>query len=317
MVTHRVLFLSMIAKWLHFLTRSASRIALTLFGVMMLSGTFSSKGQGIPYSDFYNMLYPAQAVACGLTINDSIDERRHPLMMARAIQHWKLTGCVEPMGFQEKNTILTHQIENWDNRWQPVRVVGNTDLLSLSQLSGIPEEQWVEKNPQFTYRIIPNDSCWLFIPAELEADMDTFLREAKIAYREKSSTSKRPENFYTVIVRSGESLSLIARREDVSVEEIQAWNGLNDFMIHPGQELIIGANPKKVTTTETTSATEPASPVQPRATDGPIYVVKTGDSLWSIARKFPGVSAQNIIDHNQLESERIDVGQKLIIPKYE
>jgi LysM repeat protein len=288
-----------------------------LVGMVFLFSTFQAKGQGIPYSDFYNMLYPAQAVACGLTINDSIDERRHPLMMARAIQHWKLTGCIEPMGFEEKNTILTHQIENWDNRWQPVRVFGNTDLSSLSEVSGISESMWVDKNPQFTYRIIPKDSCWLFIPGELEKDFDLLFSEAMQTFQSKNSSAQKPDNFYTVIVRSGESLSLIARREEVTVEEIQAWNGLNDFMIHPGQELIIGAYPTKKSVPKTTGASETITTTQPKAADGPVYVVKPGDSLWSIARMFPGVSAENIIEHNHLKNERIDVGQKLIIPKYE
>ena len=262
------------------------------------------------------MLYPAQAVACGLTINDSIDERRHPLMISRAIQHWKLTGCVEPLDFEEKNNLLTHQIENWDDAWQPFRVVGNFDLKTLAEITGIDESAWADKNPQFTYRIVPVDSCWLFMPSHLETGMDSLLIEVRAQYNLNIKDTKSPDGFYTVIVRSGESLSLIARREGVTVDEIQAWNGLNDHMIHPGQELIIGAYSGQKKVTEAPANTPPSLTAHP-ATDGPIYIVKPGDSLWSIARQFPGVSAQNIAEHNGLDSEKIDVGQKLIIPKYE
>jgi LysM repeat protein len=272
--------------------------------------------QGVPYSDFYNMLYPAQAVACGLTINDSIDERRHPLMISRAIQHWKLTGCVEPMDFEEKNNLLTHQIENWDDTWQPLRVVGNFDLTTLAEATGIKENVWIDKNPQFTYRVVPADSCWLFFPSNIESDADSILMDVRNRYRSKLKEVKNPKGFFTVVVRSGESLSLIARRERVTVDEIQAWNGMNDHMIHPGQELIIGAYSGQKKAAETPANIKPSPPTQP-ATDGPIYVVKPGDSLWSIARQFPGVSAQNIAEHNGLDSEKINVGQKLIIPKYE
>lgn len=43
-----------------------------------------------------------------------------------------------------------------------------------------------------------------------------------------------------------------------------------------------------------------------------VYTVKSGDSLWSIARKYPGVTEQDIMKWNKC-GERIQPGQKLII----
>lgn len=315
-ITHLVLFLSMHGKK-HIPLPFFHPIQYWVVALLVTSLSYSSKGQGVPYSDFYNMLYPAQAVACGLTINDSIDERRHPLMMARAIQHWKLTGCVEPVGFDEKKEILTHQIDSWEDSWQPVRIAGGFDFLSLTKVTGIEEKNWVDKNPQFTFRIVPIDSCWLFIPRDLEVEIDTVIARAKMLYQTQNTEKKAPKDFYTVIVRSGESLSIIARREGVSIDEIQAWNGLYNFTIYPGQELIIGAYPQPNSPTNTTSDNRNSLDAKSDVEDGPVYIVREGDSLWSIARQYPGVSAQNIIDHNRLNSEKIDVGQKLIIPKYE
>ena len=45
-----------------------------------------------------------------------------------------------------------------------------------------------------------------------------------------------------------------------------------------------------------------------------IYTVQSGDSLYQIAKKFPGVSAQNIMDFNGIGSN-IRPGMKLKIPK--
>ena len=46
-----------------------------------------------------------------------------------------------------------------------------------------------------------------------------------------------------------------------------------------------------------------------------LYTVKSGDNLWVIAKKYSGVSAQNIIDFNGIDGN-LTVGQKIKIPKY-
>jgi membrane-bound lytic murein transglycosylase D len=43
-----------------------------------------------------------------------------------------------------------------------------------------------------------------------------------------------------------------------------------------------------------------------------VYTVKSGDSLWSIAHKYPGVTEHDIMKWNKC-NERIQPGQKLII----
>ena len=45
-----------------------------------------------------------------------------------------------------------------------------------------------------------------------------------------------------------------------------------------------------------------------------IYTVQSNDSLYSIAKKYPGVSAQNIMDYNGLSSSNIRPGMKIKIP---
>jgi membrane-bound lytic murein transglycosylase D len=73
-------------------------------------------------------------------------------------------------------------------------------------------------------------------------------------------------------VRSGESLSVIARRYRVSVKDLQRWNNISD-----PRSLRAGAT--------ITVFHQPAE--QRQATSGSVkYVVQRGDSLWSIARKY-------------------------------
>lgn len=46
-----------------------------------------------------------------------------------------------------------------------------------------------------------------------------------------------------------------------------------------------------------------------------IYVVKDGDSFYSIAKNYPGVSADNIMDFNGLSSSKIKPGMTIKIPQ--
>ena len=45
------------------------------------------------------------------------------------------------------------------------------------------------------------------------------------------------------------------------------------------------------------------------------YKVNNGDSLWSIAQKFPGVSIQNIKEWNGISGSNLKIGATLVVSK--
>ena len=93
------------------------------------------------------------------------------------------------------------------------------------------------------------------------------------------------------LVRSGDTLSAIAVRFDTSVADLRNRNGLTSNRIRIGQRLVVGA---------------PA----PSAVTG--YVVKSGDSLWSIARAYgTTVSALQAINN---VGRYLKVGQSISLP---
>ena len=98
-------------------------------------------------------------------------------------------------------------------------------------------------------------------------------------------------------VRSGESLSVIARRYRVSVRELQQWNNIsNPNRLRAGQELTVFLSPAPV---------RAAQPAQRN------YVVRSGDSLWSIARKH-NVKLDDLMKWNDLSSNTVlQPGQSL------
>lgn len=100
-------------------------------------------------------------------------------------------------------------------------------------------------------------------------------------------------------VRSGESLSVIARRYRVSTRELQRWNNIsNPNRLRAGQELVVFLSP---------------APVR-RAQPGPTaYTVQSGDSLWSISRKYK-VKLNDLMRWNGLDdSSLLRPGQSLKI----
>lgn len=95
-------------------------------------------------------------------------------------------------------------------------------------------------------------------------------------------------NKYKVV--NGDTLYSIARRYNVSVNELKRINNLSNNNINIGQELII----PKHTNIE--------------------YIVKSGDTLYSISKKY-NINIKDIMNLNNLKSDKISINQKLIIPK--
>lgn len=104
----------------------------------------------------------------------------------------------------------------------------------------------------------------------------------------------------THVVRRGESLGLIAQRYHTSVKSIMRLNGLRKSIIYPGQVLVVRGSSRS-THTRTASASS-----------GDVHVVRSGESLWSIARKYD-TTVKELKKLNGLASDRLRAGQKIVV----
>ena len=123
-----------------------------------------------------------------------------------------------------------------------------------------------------------------------------------------SASTAAPANATTYTVKSGDVLGKIAERHGCTVAQLKAWNNLSSNNIRVGQKLIVSAAATKTSSQST----------QPAASQNGEYIsytVKSGDSFYSIAKNYPGVSAQNIMDFNGISSSSLKPGMTIKIPK--
>lgn len=100
------------------------------------------------------------------------------------------------------------------------------------------------------------------------------------------------ENYY--IVKSGDTLYSIAKKYGLTVDELKKMNNLSSNTLSINQKLLVGND---------------------MSTDNnyDVYVVKSGDTLWGIASKY-NTSVDKIKDINNLNSNNLSIGQKLLVP---
>jgi len=109
-----------------------------------------------------------------------------------------------------------------------------------------------------------------------------------------SSSDKAPGDYVVYTVKKGDSLWNIANSYNVSVNDIVDYNNLGTTLLQVGQQLLI--------------------PMANQVPDSITYVVKSGDSLWSIAKKY-NISVDELKRFNNLTSNMLSIGQKLMIPE--
>jgi len=138
-------------------------------------------------------------------------------------------------------------------------------------------------------------------------------------------------------VRAGETLFSLSRRYGVTVNDIRSWNNLSSNLLEVGQVLTIYSDGRDISEEDITEATseQPQAPITSTLTStvdsvdiqnqaqnaitvqesGSAYhVVKSGDTLIQIATS-NGISLEELRSLNRLQSDRLTVGQVLMVRK--
>tara|TARA_R110002050_G_scaffold33007_2_gene84425 strand:- start:150 stop:1583 length:1434 start_codon:yes stop_codon:yes gene_type:complete len=219
-------------------------------------------------------------------------------------------------------------------KWTEVFSNDTLSFAIISEFMNIPFENLQLMNPVFVGEtVIPKSSHRFYLPKEKAAsfnqkyaDFIAFQKKEKqrkadqLARLKKQMESGIPDlekyKAVTYTVKSGDVLGKIASNNNVKVSHIKQWNNLKSDRINIGQKLVLYV-PKNEQTTlppETADNKIETKPTVAKPGKGTptIYTVKNGESLWLIAKKFPGVSAENIMEWNGC-TDKIAPGMKLEI----
>ncbi|MBA4133087.1 MAG: lytic transglycosylase [Flavobacterium sp.] len=137
---------------------------------------------------------------------------------------------------------------------------------------------------------------------------------SKLALANKEeSVAETPKTETKIVehkVKKGEYLGTIAKKYNVTVAEIKEWNSLEDNNVKLGETLIVSK--KEVAVNEAKTAKKEDIAAKERD-EYKLYYVKKGDSLFSIAKKYPGVTISDIKKWNGIKNESLKPGMKLKI----
>lgn len=116
------------------------------------------------------------------------------------------------------------------------------------------------------------------------------------------------------MVQKGDNLSNIAKKFGATLEDLKQWNNLTSNAIALGSSIIVAKNEIAIVTNKASVASFKKKDDYSNPTSKEVeYYVKKGDSLYSISKKYPGVTIADLKKWNNIKGEELKPGMKLKI----
>ncbi len=217
-------------------------------------------------------------------------------------------------------------------------------ITAITKVIGTRPTRFTALNPTFTGGVVPAGKPFLLPRSEASRFADL----AFVVLEAQSTKPRRPEpnvaaqdsverlsdgrEAILYRIEEGDCLGCIADRFEVGLSEVRKWNALKSDNIDVGNTLVLYVPPQARQQYEgTVSGTKADSTLVPQraketrvaprttttttiATEYTWYTVKSGDSLYLIAKRHPGISADDLMRYNGI-SASIRPGQRIKIPK--
>lgn len=195
-----------------------------------------------------------------------------------------------------------------DNTKDAYKLQNNLDNLvegavkAIAEYLGVPyTKPGITVNDQDTYTVKKGDTLYS-ISKNQNIPIDTIIKlnnltssNLEIGQQLKlKSDSNNSSNKNQYIVQRGDSLYSLALKYNTTVDKLRKLNNLNTNTLTIGQILVL--------------------PIETDIDEYDIYVVKKGDSLWSISRKF-NIDINDLIELNNLKDLTLQVNQSILVPK--
>ena len=157
---------------------------------------------------------------------------------------------------------------------------------------------------QINHLIIPPGTWDILVPIDAERDQAR-IATAVTRFQERNAAPAATGARHTV--RSGETLGGIARRYNVTVDNLRRWNNLRGDLIRVGQVLVVAPQ-----TTQGTQASTPRATNQGVTASTIRHTIQSGETLGIIARRY-NVTVEELRRLNNLRGDTIIAGNVLLI----
>ncbi|HET8855856.1 MAG TPA: transglycosylase SLT domain-containing protein [Salinimicrobium sp.] len=176
----------------------------------------------------------------------------------------------------------------------------------ISKITKVDKKLIQFLNPSFKLDVIPDiksEDYSLRLPRKkigpFVANEEAIYNYVEVSRQKevKEERNSGAENRIRYEVSKGDYLGKIAEQFGVGISEIKKWNNLRNNRLSIGQDLILYAS------SDNGGSSQNGIP--------DVYTVRKGDSLWSITKKFPGLTIKQLKTWNNMKNSRLKPGMEL------
>lgn len=178
-----------------------------------------------------------------------------------------------------------------------VSAIANAGLLVILLISAVTtkESALSSSSCEVASSILKEDANGMVLEEKKEV-----IKEPEIVYRLPKIEIAEEKDFFEIIVKKGDSLERIAKRNNTSVGKIIKMNKMNSSFLKIGQTLLIPKVKKNKNKNFSKSKPEKKKEISQKLD---YYIVKPGDNPWTISMKHH-IKVDDLLRLNNLDSKK-------------
>jgi membrane-bound lytic murein transglycosylase D len=245
-------------------------------------------------------------------------QQREPAVKAKTPKEVPVTTEVaentESQAKEQNSTPAETKVVDKEVKPQIYVVKKGESLGKVASKYHVTTKQLMAWNNMKSQNVLVGQKLRVNAPGKTEVDESVADNNTKESAHSVSSQKQLVSNAKYHVVKKGEFLNKIATTYGVTTDELVTWNSLETQNVLVGQKLRV--NPPDTGSSSNAIAKETPSKSNSTNSDKDLkmvyYTVKPGDTLWSIAQRYDGITIDQLKEWNKISGKSgLKVGQKL------